>query len=40
MRPKAARVGRAHRFPKICKKYPDLPSFSPITDTANTHYGV
>lgn len=41
MRPKTAQVGRAHGFPKIHKKYTDLPSFHPIIDRRNTpHYGV
>ena len=41
MRPKSVQVGRAQGLPKIHKKYTDLPSVRPITDTTNTlHYGV
>ena len=41
MRPKSARLGRAHGLPKIQKNYTNIPSFHHIVDTAGTaHYGL
>ncbi|XP_066924964.1 uncharacterized protein [Clytia hemisphaerica] len=41
MRPKSARLGRAHGLPKIHKQYLNLPKFRPIVDTTGTpHYGI
>ena len=41
MRPKFARIGRAHGLPKIHKDYQDIPPFRPIVDTTSTpHYGI
>ena len=41
MRPKSARLGRAHGLPKIHKDYMNIPSFRPIVDTTCTvYYGI
>ena len=41
MRPKSARLGRAHGLPKIHKDYTNIPSFRPIVDTTcAVLYGV
>ena len=41
MRPKFARIGRAHGLPKIHKDYQDIPPFRPIVDTTSTpYYGI
>ena len=41
IRPKAAKPARAHRLPKIHKKFDKIPKFRPIIDaTGTTHYGV
>ena len=41
MRPKSARLGRAHGLPKIHKDYTNIPSFHPIVDkTGTAHYGA
>ena len=38
MRPKSARLGRAHGLPKIHKDYTNIPSVCPIVDTTCTVY--
>ena len=41
MKPKSARLGRAHGLPKIHKDYTNIPNFRPILDTSCTvYYGV
>ena len=40
MRPKFAKIGRAHGLSKTHKKYEVLPSFRPIVDTTNTTYSI
>ena len=41
IRPKIAKIGRAHGLPKIRKPFERLPSFWPIIDTiGSTHYNV
>ncbi|XP_066913068.1 uncharacterized protein [Clytia hemisphaerica] len=41
MRPKSARLGRAHGLPKTHKNFERLPKFRPIVDTTGTpHYGI
>ena len=41
MKPKSARLGRAHGLPKINKDYTNIFSFRPIVDTTCTvYYGV
>ena len=41
MRPKSARLGRAHGLPKIHKEFTNLPLFRPIVNTTGTvYYGV
>ncbi|XP_066930298.1 uncharacterized protein [Clytia hemisphaerica] len=41
MRPKSARLGRAHGLPKTHKNFECLPKFRPIVDTTGTpHYGI
>jgi uncharacterized protein (DUF927 family) len=41
IRPQAAKPARAHRLPKIHKKFDTIPKFRPIVDTTGTtHYGI
>ena len=41
IRPKSAKLARAHGLPKIHKLFENIPSFRPIIDTTGTtHYSV
>ena len=41
IRPKSAKLARAHGLPKIHKLFKNIPSFCPIIDTTGTtHYSV
>ena len=41
IRPKNAKIARAHGLPKVHKSFDRVPSFQPIIDTiGSTHYNV